>query len=157
MVSNLMIHVLGFGNILHGNDGFAARVLEKIVEKQSQNPRLNVHFAGTAGLNAMSLFDDCQQVLVVDVIHHTVAKRVAKAGLAWYSVEEVIALDHGANDHGQGLAYLFKALKAVSDPLPAIRCLLCASEMPQAYCLTLSDAVQQQVDQAVELICQEVG
>lgn len=150
-----MIRVLGFGNTLHGDDGFAAHVLEQLEHQLSVNlaDMVQVQFAGTAGINAMALFDDVDTVLVVDVIRCD----VAKAPLAWYSVEEVLALDFaanqpGSNSHGQGLGYLFKALGAISDNLPQISCLLCASDMPKSYTLGLSDKLKPQITSAATLV-----
>lgn len=151
-----MLRVIGFGNTIHSDDGFAAHVIEQMMPAWRDEADVELYFAGTAGLNAMALFDDCSQVLVVDIIR----REFAKAPLAWYGVEEVIELDwadgQNACAHGQGLGYLYKALQAVSANPPKIRTLLCASDLPKAYSLQLSENIIQTIDEAVKELTQTI-
>ena len=150
-----MMKVIGFGNTIHGDDGFAAHVIERLGQQWQAEAQVQCCFGGSAGLNAMALFDDCEQVLVVDIVR----SEAAKAPLAWYSVDEVIELDFADGEHcahGQGLGYLFKSLQAVSGKLPQISCLLCASDIPQSYTTQLSDAIAAQVTQAGTLLNQRI-
>lgn len=147
-----MIRVIGFGNLLHGDDAYASHVLS-MLEQRNLSHDIELIFAGTAGLNAMSLFENCSQILIVDIIHFS----AAKADLAWYSVDEVITFDSGASDHGIGLGYLFKALQCVDLQIPNIHCLLLRTDMPQSYCLSMSDNSNALVSIACERILEKLG
>lgn len=149
------IRVIGFGNTLHGNDGFAERVISKVAQssKIRDNDDVECLFAGTAGLNAMPLFDKPDRVFVVDVIHRT----LTVDSLAWYSPQDIIEIESERNDHGMGLGYLFKALLSVSTSAPKIDCLLCASETPQSYTLNMSEEITRQIPHAVTQIVRRIG
>ena len=145
-----MIRVIGFGNSLHGNDGFGEYVVNRMKRERSWFG-VEFIFAGCAGLDAMRLFENVDEMIAVDVIHSA----SAKSDLAWYSKDEVIALDSERNDHGMGLGYLFRALDAL-DICPSIRCLLCRSESPKAFTLGMDPAIDQSIERAISAVGREI-
>jgi hydrogenase maturation protease len=55
--------VICFGNPLHGDDGFGQHVLQRLRARG-----IDAVDGGTAGLNALSHFDGCAKVIVVDAV-----------------------------------------------------------------------------------------
>jgi hydrogenase maturation protease len=60
-----MRHIIGFGNPLHGDDGFAAAVCARL---QTMNLPVDVRVfdAGTRGLDALALFAGCDEAILLD-------------------------------------------------------------------------------------------
>lgn len=145
-----MIRVIGFGNSLHGNDGFGEQIINSM-KLGNAWPKVEFIFAGCAGLDAMHLFENVDETIVVDVIHSD----AAKGDLEWYNKNEVIALDSGRNDHGMGLGYLFRALDSLNIS-SSIKCLLCKTDSPEVYTLSLDPEIDQRVDQTFKLLDQEI-
>ena len=63
-----MLHIVCFGNVWQGDDGFGMHVFQRLCERQSLPPQVKVFDAGTAGLSALDYFENCRKVVIVDAI-----------------------------------------------------------------------------------------
>jgi hydrogenase maturation protease len=100
------VHILCFGNPWHGDDGFGLHVLRRLREERCLPPHVRTFDAGTAGLNALPLFDGCTKAVLVDAV-----KTGANIGqLHRLSLNDCVANadHHGA--HGAGVESLHAAL-----------------------------------------------
>ena len=64
-----MLHIVCFGNLWQGDDGLGMHVFQRLGAMRSLPSQVRVFDAGTAGLSALSYFDHCSKVVVVDTIH----------------------------------------------------------------------------------------
>ena len=62
-----MLHIVCFGNLWQGDDGFGIHVFRRLSAWRLP-PHVKVFDAGTAGLSALDYFENCQKVVVVDAI-----------------------------------------------------------------------------------------
>jgi hydrogenase maturation protease len=62
------VHILCFGNLWHGDDGFGLHVLQQLREERCLPPHVRAFDAGTAGLGALPLFDGCTKAVLVDAV-----------------------------------------------------------------------------------------
>ena len=51
-----MLHVVCFGNVWQGDDGFGMHVFRRLCEMRGLPPQVKVFDAGTAGLSALDVF-----------------------------------------------------------------------------------------------------
>ena len=60
-----MLHVIGFGNLWQGDDGFGIHVLRRLGEL----PRhVKVFDGGIAGFGALGYFEACSKAVIVDAL-----------------------------------------------------------------------------------------
>ncbi len=109
-----MRHVIGFGNDLHGDDGFAAAVCRALAELNLPAD-VRVFEAGTRGLDALALFEGCSEAIVIDA-----AEPAGHPGRLAFPDPEDCAGDCHLPGHGAGVGYLLRALSALGSP-PRLR------------------------------------
>ena len=63
-----MQHILCFGNVLHGDDGFGIHVLRRLKEDYVLPRQVRVFEGGVAGLQALAYFENCGKAIVVDAL-----------------------------------------------------------------------------------------
>lgn len=108
-------HILCFGNPLHGDDGFGAAVYADLAARR-RGAGVRLFDAGTPGLAALALFEDCDEAIIVDVLAPAGAPgRIARPDPAGVAAEATPA------PHGMGLGYVLQALAALPGPRPALR------------------------------------
>lgn len=109
-----MRHVIGFGNDLHGDDGYAAAVCRGLAELDLPAD-VRVYEAGTRGLDALALFEGCSEAIVIDA-----AEPAGHPGRLAFPDPEVCAGDSHLPGHGAGVGYLLRALSVLDSP-PRLR------------------------------------
>jgi hydrogenase maturation protease len=142
-----MIRVIGFGNTFHGDDGFGPAVARALLSRSWPN-EVAITEGGAPGLAALSLFENCAAVLVVDALHDG----GTPGEVGWVSVDEVTGL---ASDtlHGGGLAEMLRAMPfALSGKAPAVEVLLGRVGQVQPFLEGLSETISAAVPHAVALI-----
>jgi len=131
-----MRRILCFGNPLHGDDGLGPAVYARLADLP-RSPDLELIEAGTPGLAALPLFEDCDEVLVVDAL----APAGAPGRIARLAPERAIAESVPA-PHGVGLGYLLQALAALPGRKPKIRILGAQAESHRPFQPGLSPAME---------------
>jgi len=70
MNSKQKIIVLGIGNILMSDEGVGVRVVEKLQEKYSFPPNVEIYDGGTTGLHGlMPLIEEADHLVVIDAVN----------------------------------------------------------------------------------------
>jgi hydrogenase maturation protease len=142
-----MIRVIGFGNTFHGDDGFGPAVTRALLSR-SWPETVAITEGGAPGLAALSLFENCTAVLVVDALHDG----GTPGEVGWVNGDKVTCL---ASDkiHGGGLAEMLRAMPiALTGKPPAVEVLLGRVGQVQPFFEGLSEAVGAAIPHAVALI-----
>ncbi|MCQ8182595.1 hydrogenase maturation protease [Methylomonas sp. SURF-1] len=142
----MMRHILCFGNPLHGDDGFGPAVYRRLAQLPLADG-VRLFDAGTPGLAALALFQECCEAVVVDAL--------APAGQPGRLVElppEAIPLEQAAAGHGYGVGYLLAALAVLPEPAPAVRIVAAEAAVIEPYRPGLSEPVAAAVERAVALL-----
>jgi hydrogenase maturation protease len=141
-----MRHILCFGNSLHGDDGFGFAVFQRL---SSLDLPADVQFfdVGTGGLNALVLFENCQQVFIVDALK----PNGNPAQFSQPRVEDIL-LENIDTMHGTGVGYLLRVLTETNPDLPEIRILAVEAQTVTPFHPQLSEAMQNAVEPAVTLL-----
>lgn len=147
----LMSHIVCFGNPLHGDDGFGAAVYS-CLSKAALPAGWRVFDAGTSGLNALLLFRDCGEAIIVD----SLAPGAEPGRLRELAAGDVLAETPQAG-HGSGVGYLLQALQAMPEPPPRIRIVAAEASEVSAFRPGLSAPVAAAVAPAVALIRAYIG
>ncbi len=142
-----MIRVIGFGNSFHGDDGFGPAVARALLSR-SWPATVAITEGGAPGLAALSLFENCTAVLVIDALHDG----GTPGEVGWVNLDEVTALGSDTL-HGGGLVEMLRAMPfALNEKPPVVEVLLVRIGEAQAFFEGLSEAVGAAVPQAVTLI-----
>jgi hydrogenase maturation protease len=108
VINHVTVHVLCFGNSWQGDDGFGLHVLRQLRHERCLPPHVRTFDAGTAGLNALPLFEGCTNAVLVDAVR-------TGANIGQF---HRLSLDHRSpyvdqpGMHGAGVEYLLAALPA---------------------------------------------
>jgi hydrogenase maturation protease len=147
-----MQHVLCFGNLWHGDDGFGIHVGRRLRERLAARPDVRVVEVGLRGLDALPLFDGCRRAILVDALHDpslppgTIRRLPATA----------IPVESDGFGHAAGVGYLLRALAAARGGLPPATLVGAVIERIRPFSDTLSPllvpAVEAAVDAVVELL-----
>lgn len=143
--------VVCFGNRLHGDDAVACHVYEHL-RTVNLPDGTSIHDGGTAGLSALLLFQECEQVIVVDAIAGCTAE--AAGTLRWRSVVSLMAQRAELSTHAQGLEYLLQVLPLSSGSVSptSIAVLTVAVARIAAFSEQLSPPVAQAVPRAAAAV-----
>lgn len=141
-----MRHILCFGNPLHGDDGFGPAVYQRLASMPLPND-LRLMDAGTPGLAALALFQDCDEVIIVDALAPG-----GVPGRLSQPLPETIAAEASPAGHGIGVGYLLQALAALPEPEPQIRIIAVETAAVTPFQPGLSKPVANAVDKAVALL-----
>lgn len=132
--------LLCLGNELHGDDGFGPAVGAALAAQGLPAPWRLVQ-AGTRGLEALAVLQDCQAAIVVDA-----AAPAGQPGRLRRWRPEQIALEDARADHGLGLGWVLRALQSLHATTPgdAPRLLILTAEMSElaSFRIGLSAPVQ---------------
>ena len=63
-----MLHVICFGNLWQGDDGFGIHVFRRLRERPGLPRQVKLFDAGIAGLGALGYFEGCRKAVIVDAL-----------------------------------------------------------------------------------------
>lgn len=148
----MRVRILCFGSLLAGDDGFGVHVHARL---RACMPQIEVMDAGLMGMSALSLFEDCDHVIVVDAL-----KAFGQVGRVHrLQLSDLAAPAAAFNAHALDLTHLFHVLPIVFEGRKAPEVTIIGAEIdpPQgAYCMELSAPLQAALDPAIALIEQEL-
>lgn len=143
------IHILCYGNALHGDDGFGPSVY-KALQEHELGDHVTCFDAGIAGLNSLSLYENCDQVLIIDA-----CRGLGDIGeLQYFSLEQYLSLFDNQNPvHDFDLNYLLHALPAVlQHTTPKIELLCVEIASVQAFHSSISPEINTAIFDAIDWI-----
>jgi hydrogenase maturation protease len=144
--------------LLAGDDGFGVHVCRKLAERPRSLPGLSVEVidAGLLGMSALTYFEDCERVIVVDALGYAgQAGRVRKVELS-----EISAPATAFSAHALDLNHLFHVLPIVFEgrASPAVMVVGAEIEPPRGgFSMQLSPPLTAAVDRAIDLIDAELA
>lgn len=140
-----MRHLICFGNELHGDDGFGMAVFH-CLEGAVLPPQTRLFAAATRGLDALALFQGCDEAVVIDAF----APGGTPGELRWLEPAEIATENApGLPGHGAGVGHLLQCLKLFGDPTPRVRILGVEAQTVRPFQPGLSAPVRQAVKRAV--------
>lgn len=154
-------HLICFGNELHGDDGFGTVVYQHL--SQCKLPRsVQIFNAGTAGLAALPLFENCQSVIMVDAMENcgfpgrlhrfTGSQLLQPSELPQtpFSQGEAVLLQEVS--HGGGVLYLLRAVMATMESPPALTFWGAEVQTVNMFSPGLSESMMAAVDELVGIL-----
>lgn len=139
-------HIICFGNPLHGDDGFGPALYQRL----SRLPRpvgLRLTDAGVPGPAALALFQDCEEVVIVDA-----SAPAGAPGRISRPTPCSVATESSPTGHGLGVGYLLRALSALPEPAPHIEIIAVEAYVVTPFQPFLSAPVARAVDEVATLL-----
>jgi len=148
-----MQHIICFGNLWQGDDGFGIHVFRRLKEDVVLPRSVRVCEGGVGGLNALAYFEGCQKAIIVDGLKSAgevgTVHRLGKTDLSDPQPEFSM--------HSFGLNHLLRVLPNYLNgaAVPAI-VVIGAEVVPSGqFSDKLSAAVAASVDEVINLIVDE--
>lgn len=146
-----MIHLICFGNELHGDDGFGAAVCRRLAALPLPAD-VRVFEAGTRGLDALALFDGCDEAILVDA-----SEPAGQPGRLSFPESTELTEESNLPGHGAGVGYLLRALATLGGPVPTLRIVAAEAAALTPFRMGLSPATAQAVEETVTLMKDWLG
>ena len=151
----LVVHVVCFGSLVQGDDGFGVHVHRRLLA-HLWPAHVRIFDGSTLGLGALAAFDDCDRAVVVDALE----LQGSPGRLHRLRLDELAPPVETFSAHAMDLSHLFHVLPILFDgrPMPAIEVLGAEIERPSGtFSMSLSPALQAAVDATVILLRAELG
>ncbi len=143
----MRIHILCFGNALHGDDGFGEAVYQQL-QAQVLPDNVALFNVGTRSIQALNLFEHCDVAILIDA--------EANQGRAGYvrvlADPEPPMLASANTPHEAGLAWLLQAMHVTIPQPPRVFLLTAQIQHINAFQPRLSPAVMAAVPVAVQRV-----
>ncbi len=110
-----MVHIICFGNLWHGDDGFGVHVFRRLTQIGVPE-HVRVFDAGTAGFNALGYFENCQKVIIVDAMASGLPAGMVRK-FAW---ESSVTPEVAFSVHAVGVVHLLALLPVVTTKMPEV-------------------------------------
>ena len=151
--SRVMIHVICFGNLWQGDDGFGIRVFERLRSRRDWPAHVKVFEAGTAGLAALDYFEGCRKAVIVDAL-----KTGGEPGQVHrLALDEIDMPDEAYSLHQLGVNHLLAAITVAfaGRDIPDVVVIGAEAGEIDPFTNRLSAALEAALDPVVELIVRE--
>ncbi len=142
------LRILCFGNPLHGDDGFGPAVAMAL-RRLDLPAHVEVYDCATRGLDALTLFEDCDRVVVVDAIQGDAHGRVRLL-----TPDDVPSEGATLSMHGAGVGALLSTVRKLYQTPPSITLLVAEIRPCAAFAPGLSLEASAAVSEAVMLLRQ---
>ena len=148
-----MLHVVCFGNIWQGDDGFGMHVFQQLCALQSLPPQVKVFDAGTAGLSALDYFENCSKVVLVDAIQ--TGSQIGSVHRLHYA--DLALSDEEFSLHGIGVNHLLTVLPVVFEgrAMPDVVVIVAEIGAIHPFTNTLTPLVAAAVEKVITLVHKE--
>jgi hydrogenase maturation protease len=146
-----VVHVVCFGNPLHGDDGFGSHVFRHLSELCRLPLAVELFDAGVAGLNALPYFDGCSKAVMVDAV---------SVGAPLGTVHRLVPADleppgGELSLHELGVTSLLAALRAASNHPPELVLIGAQTGQVRTFTSELSPPVRAAVPVAARFVLRE--
>ena len=148
-----MIHVVCFGNLWQGDDGFGIRVFERLCGRRDWPAYVKVFEAGTAGLAALGYFEGCRKAVIVDALKTGgTPGRVHRLAL-----DEIELPDEICSLHQLGVNHLLAAMTSAfaGRDLPEVVVIGAEAGETNPFTDRLSPALEAALEPTIDLIVRE--
>lgn len=142
-----MRHILCFGNLWQGDDGFGIHVCRRL-QAVPAAAGVRVFEVGLRSLDALPLFDGCREAILVDAL----CDPSLAAGTLCRLPAAQLAEAPAACSHGFGVGYLLRALAATHRQPPPATLVGAVIDRLQPFSDVLSAPLRPAVDGALALI-----
>lgn len=146
-----MLHVICFGNDLHGDDGYGPAVFARLAALPPVAGR-RAFLAGSRGLDALALFEHCDQAIVVDAL-----APAGRPGRVCELAPSEIGEEAALPGHGAGVGYLLRALAALGEVRPALTIVAAEMAAVTPFQPGLSPPMEAAVEATMTLLCRGPG
>jgi len=146
-----MVHVICFGNIWQGDDGFGIRVFNRLCERRDWPAHAKLFDAGTAGLAALDYFESCRKVVIVDALKSGGAPGLVRR----FAMDEIGSPDDEYSLHQLGVNHLLAAVTAFAGVAPDVVVIGAEIGKIDPFTNQLSPALEAAVETVVELVALE--
>ncbi len=153
----MTIHVLCFGNLLQGDDGFGIHVYRRLCT-EALPPGVRVFDAGIAGLSALAHFDGCERAVVVDALADFGGGNEGRVHRL--TLTELAPPVAAFSAHALDLAHVFHALPILFAERSLPEIVIIGAEIKKVtgqFSMDLSPRLAKAVKPAVRLIRQELA
>jgi hydrogenase maturation protease len=148
------IHIICFGNLWFGDDGFGIHVYRKLAQLPLPE-HVSLYDASLLGLGALNCFEGCEKAIVVDAIDFMgEAGKVHRLGIDDFADG---SFDYNTT-HNMGINHLLQCLPIVFENKTLPNILIYAAEIAKLshFSDQLSQPMQNALVEIVRLIRQEI-
>lgn len=151
----MSLHILCFGNLLQGDDGFGVHVFQRL-SRVELGPDVRIFDAGLAGFGALTYFDGCSEAIVVDALEYAGQEGLVQR----LSLCDLASPQSAFSEHAVDLHHVFHVLPLLFAPRqpPAVQIIGAQIRKPSgAFCMTLSAPVARAVEQTLAILRAELA
>jgi hydrogenase maturation protease len=148
-----MVHIICFGNLWQGDDGFGIRVFQRLSDQSDWPAHVRLFEAGTAGLAALDYFEGCRKAVVVDALKSGGAPGLVRR----FTMDEIDLPDDEYSLHQFGVNHLLAAVTAAFAGRETPEVVVIGAEIGKIAPFTnrLSPALEAALETVVELVALE--
>ncbi len=149
MEDNKKIGILGIGNLIVGDEGFGVHTVRYLEEHYEFPDNVEVKDGGTAGIYMSPFLEECDPVLVIDVVDID----AAPGSLHYYSSDDVKAgkISTRMSPHQLGLLEILEICK-LRDAAPEILEFYCVVPYKLETSTELSEVVAPRVKEISDIV-----
>ena len=150
-----MLHVICFGNLWQGDDGFGIHVFRRLRERPGLPRQVKLFDAGIAGLGALGYFEGCRKAVIVDAL-----KTCGRVGhVRRLRLDRLDPPGPELSLHAFGVDHLLTALPVVFGGRAMPEIVLIGAEIGEVrrFSDELTPPLQAAIDKAVRLVRREMS
>lgn len=146
-----MRHVIGLGNILHGDDGAGPAICRMLSDHRLAED-VRVFDAGTRGLDALALLTNCREAFLIDA-----AVPGKQPGLIRELDRDELQVNLNRDIHTDGLTSLLLNLPLINEHIPVLRIITIEAKDVRRFDQHLSPEVLTSCRLIADRLTQELG
>jgi hydrogenase maturation protease len=150
-----MLHIICFGNLWQGDDGFGIHVFRRLRERPGLPRQVKLFDAGIAGLGALGYFEGCRTAVIVDAL-----KTYGRVGhVRRVQLDKLDPPGPELSLHAFGVNHLVTALPAVLGGRALPELVLIGAPIGEVRWFRdeLTPPLQAAIDKAVRLVRREMS
>src|SRR5215813_6984200 len=137
-----MVHIICFGNLWHGDDGFGVHVFRRL-NQIGVPEHVKIFDAGTAGFSALGYFENCRKVIIVDAMESGLPAGTVRQ----FSWEAAAQPQAAFSVHAVGVDHLLTLLPVVNTEMPEV--VIIGAQI--GHLVPFTDRLSTELEKAVEV------